>query len=221
MRMVPTVEDRRAVLKAADLLAAARTMRVTSSAGTDLHLPLGSYPLIKEYGFVDEPGRWDHWPSGFLATWPTDRGAQGVIVLDRGDVWTPMKTYLQSRIELKVEDGYVTTIDGGLDADLLKDYMGSFDDPDAFAISHVGWGLQKRARWSALAMYDREATLGMDARAFAGNFLFSLGPNNEVGGSNNCPCHIDIPMRNCTVSLDGIDVVRRGCLVDVSGEVPE
>ncbi len=52
----------------------------------------------------------------------------------------------------------------------------------------------------------------MDARAFAGNFLFSLGPNNEVGGSNNSPCHIDIPMRNCTVALDGVEVVRKGKL---------
>ncbi len=59
---------------------------------------------------------------------------------------------------------------------------------------------------------NKEATLGMDARAFAGNFLFSLGPNNEVGGSNNSPCHIDIPMRNCTVALDGVEVVRKGKL---------
>jgi hypothetical protein len=42
----------------------------------------------------------------------------------------------------------------------------------------------------------------MDARAFAGNFLFSLGPNTEVGGERNTACHIDIPLRHCTVQLD-------------------
>ncbi|PUA19688.1 2,5-dihydroxypyridine 5,6-dioxygenase [Glaciimonas sp. PCH181] len=212
VRLIPTLEDREAVLIAADKLAAAKTMRVKSAAGTDIIFPLGSYPLLKEYGFVDEPGRWDHWPSGFVATWPTDRTAQGTIVLDSGDIWTPRKTYINTPIKLTVREGYVTSIEGGLDADLLKDYMEYFNDPDAYAISHVGWGLQKRARWSVLGLYNRESTLGMDARSFAGNFLFSLGPNNEVGGSNNSACHIDIPMRNCTVTLDGVDVVQKGCL---------
>ena len=214
VRLIPTQEDRTAVLAAADKLSAAKTMRVRSAAGTDVTFPLGSYPLLKEYGFVDEPGRWDHWPSGFIATWPTDNTAHGTIVLDRGDIWTPRKDYIQSPIQLTVVEGYVTRIEGGLDADILKDYMAYFDDPDAFAISHIGWGLQKRARWSVLGLYDREATIGMDARAFAGNFLFSLGPNNEVGGSNHSACHIDIPMRNCTVSLDEVDVVREGRLVE-------
>ena len=213
VRLVPTLEDRSAVLAAAERLAAAKSMRVTSKAGTDVTFPLGSYPLLKEYGFVDEPGRWDHWPSGFLATWPTDYSAEGTIVLDRGDIWTPWKTYINDPITLTVRKGYVTDIAGKLDADFLKDYMQFFDDPDAYAISHVGWGLQKRARWSVLGLYDREATLGMDARAFAGNFLFSLGPNNEVGGSNNSACHIDIPMRRCTVELDGVAVVTDGLLV--------
>src|SRR3546814_16630950 len=77
--------------------------------------------------------------------------------------------------------------------------MTAFNDPEAYAISHIGWGLQPRARWSTLGLFDREATLGMDARAFEGNFLFSLGPNTEAGGTRNTACHIDIPMRNCTV----------------------
>src|SRR3546814_17362959 len=80
--------------------------------------------------------------------------------------------------------------------------MTAFNDPEAYAISHIGWGLQPRARWSTLGLFDREATLGMDARAFEGNFLFSLGPNTEAGGTRTPACHIDIPMRNCTVSLD-------------------
>ncbi|EJC60960.1 hypothetical protein QWA_17410, partial [Alcaligenes faecalis subsp. faecalis NCIB 8687] len=56
--------------------------------------------------------------------------------------------------------------------------------------------------------------LGMDARAFEGNFLFSLGPNNEAGGNRTTACHIDIPLRHCTVSLDGRAVVRDGKVLD-------
>jgi 2,5-dihydroxypyridine 5,6-dioxygenase len=57
----------------------------------------------------------------------------------------------------------------------------------------------------------------MDARAYEGNFLFSLGPNNEAGGSRTTTCHIDIPLRGCTVSLDGEAVVREGKVLDGLG----
>ena len=212
-RMIPTLEDRARVCAAADTLALARHMHVTSAAGTDLHLDMGDYPVQKEYGFVEEPGRWDHWPSGFLATWPNESTANGKVVLDRGDILLPIKSYLQAPIEMTIESGYITRMTGGVDADLLRDYMDNFDDKEAYAVSHVGWGLQKRARWSALGLYGREATIAMDARAFNGNFLFSLGPNSEAGGTRHTACHIDIPMRNCTVELDGTAVVRNGTVV--------
>jgi 2,5-dihydroxypyridine 5,6-dioxygenase len=209
-RMIPTEADRARVLAAATKLKAAREMRITSAAGTDLRCALGEYPLLEEYGFADAPGRWDHWPSGFIATWPNEGQSQGRVVLDRGDILLPMKTYLASPIEMQVENGYVTSITGGLDAELLRDYIDSFDDREALAVSHIGWGLQPRARWSTLGLYDREATIGMDARSFEGNFLFSLGPNTEAGGTRNTACHIDIPMRRCTVALDGTAVVVEG-----------
>ena len=213
VRLLPSVEDKARTAAAAELLGSAKEMHVTSPAGTDVRLPIGEFPVVQEYGFVDEPGRWDHWPSGFSFTFPNEGQANGRIVLDRGDTLLPQKSYLSTPIEMRVENGYVTAITGDVDADLLNDYMEAFGDPEAYAISHIGWGLQKRARWSTLGLYDREQTLGMDARAFAGNFLFSLGPNNEAGGSRTTACHIDIPMRHCTVRLDGREVVRDGKLV--------
>ena len=54
----------------------------------------------------------------------------------------------------------------------------------------------------------------MDARAYEGNFLCSLGPNNEGGGSRTTACHIDIPLRHCDVMLDGVAVVRDGVVMD-------
>ena len=214
VRCVPTAADRERVLAANAKLSKAKRMQVVSKAGTELLCPLGEFPVISEYGFVDEPGRWDHWPSGFVLTFPDERGASGKIVIDRGDILLPQKSYVSERIELTVENGYATRIDGGLDAELLREYMQTFDDPEAYAISHIGWGLQPRAHWSTLSLYDREDTIAMDARAYEGNFLFSLGPNNEGGGKRTTACHIDIPLRACTVSLDGQDVVRAGKVVE-------
>jgi len=214
VRMVPSEDDRRRVSQAARLLEGKREMHITSDAGTDLRCPLGEFPVIQEYGFVDQPGRWDHWPSGFVLTWPNERQTNGTLVIDRGDILLPMKCYAQEAIVVTVKDGFVTDIEGGLDAELLSDYMASFKDPEAYAMSHIGWGLQPRAQWSTLAMYDREATIGMDARAYEGNFLFSFGPNNEAGGSRTTACHIDIPLRRCTVALDGTPVVKDGKVLD-------
>ncbi|MEK6346233.1 MAG: 2,5-dihydroxypyridine 5,6-dioxygenase [Burkholderia sp.] len=214
VRLLPTVQDRERVLAAQARIAGARVMHAASAAGTDLHCPLGEFEPIAEYGFVDAPGRWDHWPSGFALTFPNERGAHGRIVIDRGDILLPQKHYVQEPIALTVENGFATRIEGGVDAALLRDYMAAFDDPEAYAISHIGWGLQPRARWSTLGLYDREATIGMDARAYEGNFLFSLGPNNEAGGARTTACHIDVPLRHCTVSLDGEPVVRDGRTLD-------
>ncbi|MGO3740952.1 2,5-dihydroxypyridine 5,6-dioxygenase [Kerstersia sp.] len=214
VRMVPDEEDYRRVNAGAAVLRGGRSMRVTSPAGTDVRMPLGEYPVATEYGFADEPGRWDHWPSGFAFTWPNEGQTEGRIVIDRGDILLPQKCYVQEAITLTVQAGFVTRIDGGVDADLLREYMASFNDPEAYAIAHIGWGMQKRAWWSTLGLYDREATLGMDARAFDGNFLFSLGPNNEAGGSRTTPCHIDVPLRNCDVYVDELRVVHAGKVVE-------
>ncbi|SPD67193.1 2,5-dihydroxypyridine 5,6-dioxygenase (plasmid) [Cupriavidus taiwanensis] len=213
-RLVPCEADRERVKAASQRLASAKEMHVVSPAGTDLRCPLGEFPAISEYGFVDEPGRWDHWPSGFALTWPNEGAAHGTIVLDKGDILLPQKSYVTEPIRLTVEAGFATRIEGGLHAELLSEYMASFNDPEAYAISHIGWGLQPRAHWSTLGLYDREATIGMDARAFEGNFLFSLGPNNEAGGHRTTACHIDIPVRRCTVRLDGVDVVTAGKVTD-------
>ncbi|MFY3135355.1 2,5-dihydroxypyridine 5,6-dioxygenase [Achromobacter xylosoxidans] len=216
-RLVPTEADRARVRAAAARIAEARQMRITSKAGTDLQCRLGSFPAISEYGFVDEPGRWDHWPSGFVLTWPDEGHSNGQVVLDRGDILLPMKDYVTDPITLTVERGYVTRIQGGLQAEVLRDYMASYEDPEAYAVSHIGWGLQPRAHWSMLGHYGKETHIGMDARAFEGNFLWSMGPNNEAGGQRTTACHIDIPMRRCTVMLDERAVVIDGVVQDEPG----
>ncbi|CAM4186956.1 2,5-dihydroxypyridine 5,6-dioxygenase [Bordetella muralis] len=216
-RLVPTADDRTRVVNASERIQAAKEMHITSQAGTDLRCQLGEFPVICEYGFVDQPGRWDHWPSGFVLTWPNEGQSRGIVVLDRGDILLPLKEYVHDPIKLTIENGYVHAIEGGLQAEILREYMASYEDPEAYAVSHVGWGLQPRAHWSMLAHYDKESHIGMDARAFEGNFLWSMGPNNEAGGQRTTACHIDIPMRRCTVKLDGKPTVIDGIVQDQEG----
>jgi 2,5-dihydroxypyridine 5,6-dioxygenase len=208
-RLFPTEDQRRRVEASEELLANAKTLRFTNRAGTDVVYQLGAYPVMTEYGYTDEPGRWDHWPAGFLFTGGADDGVDGKVVLDRGDIIiTPFKKYVEEPVEMMIEKGEITHIGGGLDGDLLRDYIAGFDDPKARGIAHIGWGCNEKSRWSGL-QNDRRS-IGMESRTFYGNVLFSTGPNQELGGNNDTQCHIDIPMRNCSLYLDDEPVLIDG-----------
>lgn len=210
-RALPTEELRRQVEAGAETLKQARSLKILSDAGTDLEMQLGEYPVITQYGFTDQPGRWDHWPSSFLYTWPNEGGTNGRVVLNKGDFIWPLNRYLVEPITLEITDGYIRKIEGGDEAKFLREQMESFNDPEAFAVSHIGWGIDPRAKWDALI--SQPESIGTDPRSYSGNVQFSTGPNLEAGGKRHTLAHFDMPMLGCTLLLDGKPVVRNGGLV--------
>lgn len=209
-----------AVLHAHRVYEQAREVRVTSRAGTDLTYRIGDYPVMSQYGMADEPGRFDHWGVGLIHTFPNEGSASGRVVIQPGDiVILPYCRYVQDRIEIDVEDGHITRIEGGLDATLMREWLREgeeFDgDRDPYALSHLGWGLNPQCRWDSIAMHgDTPERSHAAARCFPGNFLFSTGPNTQGGGKRKTRGHYDLPMRDCTISLDGKIVVEDGKLLD-------
>ena len=192
-------------------LRAAKSMRVSSAAGTALEVKLADARVGGVWGYTERPGTIAHWPGGICLAFPAAGSVNGTLVMAPGDVNLTFKRYLESRVVLTVENDFVTRIEGdGLDADLMRSYFAAWGDREAYAVSHVGWGMNPAARWDALAMYDKRDFNGTELRAFAGNFLYSTGAN-EVAGRYTLG-HFDLPMRNCTVELDGEAVVRDGAL---------
>ncbi len=212
-RMFPAPDDKRRVQAATTALAAAPTFRATTPAGTDFRAALGQYRVIGQYGFADEAGHWDQWPGAFALTYPNERSAEGRVAIAPGDMIFPYKTYVQSPIMLEIEAGFIRAIEGGTDAAYMRDYLAAYDDPDVYAVSHIGWGLDHRAEWSALGRYDKAVIEGQDGRAFYGNFLFSTGPNVTGGGARTVPCHLDIPLRGASVWAGDVQIVRDGAVL--------
>lgn len=212
-RLTPSPALRERVEAGAELLGSASSLRFTNRHGTDVTYRLGAYPTVPEYGYTDTPGRWDHWPAGFVFTGGADDGVDGRIVLGPGDVLLPQNRYVANPVEFTIEKGFITDIRGGSDADLLRSYIRSFDDPRGYGMSHVGWGLDERAHWHGLAEPSFPGGMGMELRSIYGNVMFSIGPNNELGGPNDTACHLDIPMRGCSLYLDDEPVVIDGDIV--------
>jgi 2,5-dihydroxypyridine 5,6-dioxygenase len=193
-------------------LKAAKRMTVTSPAGTELAIALEGARIGGVWGYTAKPGTVAHWPGGICLAFPAAKSVNGTLVMAPGDVNLTFKRYLQDRVVLRVVDDYVREIEGdGVDADLMRDYFASWGDAEAYAVSHVGWGLNPGARWDAMTFYDRRDFNGTELRAFAGNFLYSTGAN-EVAGRHTLG-HFDLPLRRCTVALDGTVVVDEGRLV--------
>ncbi|MCK5623719.1 MAG: peptidase M29, partial [Alphaproteobacteria bacterium] len=163
------------------------------------------------WGWCTKPGSVAHWPGGIVLCFPKAGAVNGRLLLAPGDVNLTFKRYLETPVTLAIENDYVTAVEGGgPDAVLMRDYFAAWGDREAYGVSHVGWGMNPVARWEALEMYDKRDTNGTELRAVAGNFLYSTGANETAG--RHTLGHFDLPMRGCTVALDGEAVVRDGVL---------
>jgi len=211
-RMAPDASLIPRVLKGREMMQAARTMHVTSAAGTDLSIGLEGARIGGNLGAVTQPGTLATWPGGICSCFPARGTVTGVLVLDEGDINITFKRYLEKPIRLVIEKDYVTAVEGtGADADLMRAYFEAWDDPEAYGTSHVGWGMNPGARWESLLLYDKGDVNGIESRAFAGNFLFSTGANPFA--NRHTLGHFDLPVRGCTITLDDTPVVVEGKLV--------
>ena len=193
-------------------LRGAGQMRVTSEGGTDLTIELRGAFTAGSTGVTAGPGSIAHWPGGLVIAFPAANHVNGTLVMAAGDINLTFNRIVESPIGLTIVDDHITNVEGrGVDAQLFRSYLSSFGDRASYATSHVGWGMNEAARWETVELYDRRETWGTEARAVAGNFLYSTGAN-EVAGRFTAG-HFDLPMRHCTIALDGKHVVDNGELV--------
>ncbi len=209
-----------AVLHAAKRWGDAREIRLLSDAGTDLTWRRGEFQVKVQYGFAEEAGRYDMWGAGHITNFPDEGSANGTVVLAPGDMWIlPYVRAFEGAVRLEIRDGFIRKVEGGLDAKAFTTWLDrnkrSEDDLDPYAVSHLGFGLHPNAHWDQIMLHGNEPMqLQSVARVFSGNFLFSTGPNNDMGGKRDTKGHIDTPMCDCTVLLDNEVVLERGKFVD-------
>ena len=208
---------KRVALAAKRQVQAAKTIRVTSAAGTDFSYEVDhNAPYLCHYGAADEPGHMDEWGQCMMSAFPVDGTTSGTVVARPGDMWAlPYMRLVQSEIRIEIREGYVRKVSGGLDARLFEDWLAecktSDSDLDPYAISHLGWGMNPNASYHDVINFEHKMDhLVAAVRGLPGSFLFSTGPSYK----RKTRGHIDMPLLGCTVTLDGRAVVRDGRIVE-------
>lgn len=202
----------------AEALTRAREMRVTDDHGSDFTLFKEGRKGSAMVGVSAEPGTWDQFPHGSVACAPLEGRGHGVYMINPGDTISRLGHHVRNPVRLTLENGRVTNIEGGEEADHIRgliaageDYRDSQGRPtDPRGIGHAGWGIDHRADWDL-------APQGRDSQMWYGSVMVSIGANffdaparySGLGGQNFTPVHIDVCCRHKNVYLDGELVLNR------------
>ena len=181
-RMVPDTALEKRVRAAVKMLRGTKRMRVTSKAGTELDVDMAGASTAGVWGWTDRPGTLAHWPGGIVVSFPQGQDRQRHH-RDGARRHQPHLQALSGDIDQDDAEGRLRPdLEGeGADAAMMRDYLAAWGDREAYAVSHVGWGMNPGARYEALTMYDQNDTNGTELRAVSGNFLFSTGANEFAG----------------------------------------
>jgi leucyl aminopeptidase (aminopeptidase T) len=192
------VEIRHTAERMADRLRGARTIRVTSPAGTDLVASIeGREPKGWLTGICRNPGEVSAYPGGEVSLPPVEGTARGRVVVE--NVLTDIGV-LASPITWIVEGGQVVGIEGGAEARALEQHVEGVQN--ARNVGEIGIGLNPAARLGI------EIT---EAKKRLGTAHVAMGDSaGEYGGNVVSDVHLDGMVLDCGIEVDGDVVVERG-----------
>jgi hypothetical protein len=202
----------------------AKICRVTPRYGTDFTynvegkiwtppLPSAEFDPYKIVNYGTDDGRKGTklttylYPTGELNVAPNDGTGNGKLVID---LTMHHLGRLNSPIELTIKDGRIIQIDGGADARILRDFLETYGDENAY-------------------MCPAEASVGVNAKAVVrgcqredkniiGAMHFGLGTNIDVGGTITSNIHLDGVILEPTLYVDGEMRIEHGrFLVPIEG----
>ena len=142
VRTVGRVDYRKLVAmgeKLRTLMAGARKVHITTSAGTDITADNGGRFVRHSGKLADTPG--EPIMLGGQVSWsPLEESINGRLVFD-GAIWPPADIGLvHSPVMLTVEAGVITRIEGGTEARIYERWLASFNDPNMYRVAHYSLG---------------------------------------------------------------------------------
>ncbi len=179
-------------------ISAARELRITTPAGTDLRYDKTGIPAIAADGNYTAPGTGGNLPAGEVYCPPNGRKVSGKVVIDGSSRTHEHTILIKKPIELAIEDGEITKIKGGEEARQLENTLKwaasvAKNPGNVRRICELGIGLNPKAQIIGAMIVD-DKTLG--------TAHIGVGSNYWFGGNIYAIIHLDQVFKNPTVYLD-------------------
>lgn len=186
----------------------AKEIRITNAAGTDVTFCMKAGRPVNNEIRYDVPG--GHFMIGQIGWAPDEESINGKIAFDGavsggGDAELGV---LDEVITYIVEKGRIQDIVGGAKAATLKAYFASLNDPNMYIAAHVCYGCSPNAKLEGCTTED-ERVWGSTQWGFG-----HQGSNYSGGVPREACSHIDGICLNCSVWLDGRQILDNGVYVD-------
>lgn len=167
------------------------SVRLTSPRGTDLRFSIEGR-TANVLTNIPEPGQLAPVPDIEVNVVPVTGSAEGRLVADASIPYLGIGI-LEEPVTCLVEEGYVTRISGGPQAEALRSHLESFGDHSCFNVAELGVGLNPNARLTG-EMLEDEGVLG--------TIHIGIGTSHTLGGEIVAPTHYDLIMWEPTIVVD-------------------
>lgn len=191
------------VRKVADRLTKAKLARVTTDLGTDITIGIEGREGAALVGMAHEPGVFATVPDVEARVTPVEGTSNGVIYVD-GSIPVPGIGLIKEPIKVTVKDGFAVKIEGGQEADSLREILESAKDKGAYNIAELGIGMNTSARLIGVMLEDEGSF---------GTIHIAVGTNAAFGGKVTTSLHLDMMIRKPVLELDGEVILDRGKLL--------
>lgn len=183
-----------------DILDKGNIVRIESDNGTNLTFSIEGRKARRSSGILRNPGDWGNLPGGEAYIAPIEGSANGVAIVD-GSMASIGK--LINPIKIVFKDGYAIDIEGGDEANKLKQILLQYGQ-DARNLAEFGIGTNPGAKVSGIVLEDEKVM---------GTIHIALGNNFGFGGKVKVPIHLDGVILNPTVYIDGNIIMKEGRLL--------
>lgn len=192
--------------KVAQLFTEAKEVRISTPAGTNLRVSAEGRKGNAHSCIVDSRGQFSAAPNIEASFSPVEGTMEGVIVAD-GSIPYFGIGLLSAPITFTVQKGRVVGVEGGRQAEKVRDLWEEQRDPNVYNIAQVSVGLNPRIK----AVIGRLGC-NYDEGAF-GTVHIGIGTSANIGGEVRAPIHFDVLMNKPTMELDGKTLLKDGELM--------
>ncbi len=186
----------------ANAMAGASELLLSTKQGTNLRYSAKGRRGNSLYCMV-EKGEFSTVPTVEANVSPVEGSANGIIVADASIPYLGIGV-LDEPVVCTVENGFITKITGGKQADILRADLESKQDPNVFNIAENGIGLNPNCHFMGFMLEDE----GVYGSAHIG-----IGTSITLGGKIKAACHYDLIMKDATLVADGKYILKEGKVV--------